>query len=216
VWTPGGPAEIFTITRPGLTCTIHPRPPGARAAAAGAATTASRPPMRPTLSPSTHSKDPHGPRPPRSPVGPADPGVGPTRPTQLQEEIRRRRAELIAAGRRGRPARRASPTANAAGRMSGGGTGRGGFDCSGLVQQSWRHAGVRLARDGQIAHPVHLFSPAVAGEKRRRDGVACAALTLHAAHRTDSGSGHPGNVPLRGAPCSRGTLEVSDRKGSRS
>jgi cell wall-associated NlpC family hydrolase len=27
-----------------------------------------------------------------------------------------------------------------------GGTGRRGFDCSGLVQQSWRHAGVRLAR----------------------------------------------------------------------
>jgi cell wall-associated NlpC family hydrolase len=27
-----------------------------------------------------------------------------------------------------------------------GGTGKGGFDCSGLVQQSWAHAGVPLAR----------------------------------------------------------------------
>lgn len=64
----------------------------------------------------------------------------------VQEEVRHRRAELIAGWKA-----RASRAVRFAYSQRGkpyvfGGTGTGGFDCSGLVQQSWLHAGVRLAR----------------------------------------------------------------------
>lgn len=79
----------------------------------------------------------------------------------VQEEIRHRRAELIADWKS-----RASRAVRFAYRQRGmpylwGGTGTGGFDCSGLVQQSWRHAGVRLARMASSQFhtiPTHISS----------------------------------------------------------
>jgi hypothetical protein len=63
-----------------------------------------------------------------------------------QEKVRHRRAKLIA-GWKARASRAVRYAYSQRGRpYVFGGTGRGGFDCSGLVQQSWRHAGVRLAR----------------------------------------------------------------------
>jgi hypothetical protein len=64
----------------------------------------------------------------------------------VQEDVRHRRTTLLADWRA-----RASRAVHFAYSQRGrpyvfGGTGRAGFDCSGLVQQSWRHAGVRLAR----------------------------------------------------------------------
>jgi cell wall-associated NlpC family hydrolase len=64
----------------------------------------------------------------------------------VQEKVRHRRAKLIA-GWKARASRAVRYAYSQRGRpYVFGGTGRGGFDCSGLVQQSWRHAGVRLAR----------------------------------------------------------------------
>jgi cell wall-associated NlpC family hydrolase len=64
----------------------------------------------------------------------------------VQEGVRHRRAELIA-GWKARASRAVRFAYSQRGRpYVFGGTGRSGFDCSGLVQQSWRHAGVRLAR----------------------------------------------------------------------
>jgi cell wall-associated NlpC family hydrolase len=74
----------------------------------------------------------------------------------VQEEVRHRRAELIAGWKA-----RASRAVRFAYSQRGkpylfGGTGRDGFDCSGLVQQSWRHAGVRLARMASTQfHTIH-------------------------------------------------------------
>ncbi|MGI8328849.1 C40 family peptidase [Actinomadura scrupuli] len=64
----------------------------------------------------------------------------------VQEGVRHRRATLVAKWRT-RASRAVRFAYNQRGRpYVFGGTGRRGFDCSGLVQQSWRHAGVRLAR----------------------------------------------------------------------
>ena len=64
----------------------------------------------------------------------------------VQEGVRHRRATLVAKWKT-RASRAVRFAYNQRGRpYVFGGTGRRGFDCSGLVQQSWRHAGVRLAR----------------------------------------------------------------------
>jgi cell wall-associated NlpC family hydrolase len=74
----------------------------------------------------------------------------------VQQEVRHRRAELIA-GWKARASRAVRFAYNQRGKpYVWGGTGRGGFDCSGLVQQSWRHAGVRLARIASTQfHTIH-------------------------------------------------------------
>jgi cell wall-associated NlpC family hydrolase len=88
--------------------------------------------------------------------GPQGPQAGRALLALVQKEVRRRRAELIA-GWKARASRAVRFAYSQRGRpYVWGGTGRGGFDCSGLVQQSWRHAGVRLARTASSQfHTIH-------------------------------------------------------------
>ncbi|MFC7731887.1 C40 family peptidase [Actinomadura keratinilytica] len=69
-------------------------------------------------------------------------------------------AGQVAAPRRPRGQLRAAP---AGAPLRGGGTGRRGFDCSGLVQRAWRRAGVRIPR--VAASQYHNINPKI----RRRD-----------------------------------------------
>jgi cell wall-associated NlpC family hydrolase len=73
-----------------------------------------------------------------------------------QQEVRHRRAELIA-GWKARASRAVRFAYNQRGKpYLFGGTGKGGFDCSGLVQQSWLHAGIQLARIASTQfHTIH-------------------------------------------------------------
>ncbi|GLZ10282.1 hypothetical protein Acsp04_05170 [Actinomadura sp. NBRC 104425] len=81
----------------------------------------------------------------------------------LQRSVRLRRAQMLA-----RWQRRADRAVSYALRQQGrpyvwGGTGRRGFDCSGLVQRAWRRAGVRIPR--VAASQYHNINPKI----RRRD-----------------------------------------------
>ena len=127
---------------------------------------------------------------------------------ELQQAVRTRRAQMIAAWKR--RARKAVAYAHAQrGRpYVWGGTGERGFDCSGLVQQAWRHAGVSIPR---VSHDQYAKIPT----KVARDKLRSGDLVFFNGHRHVGiyvGGGRFVHAPRTGRPI---TLEQLKGRYSR-